>query len=270
MIRKAPVSKRFEFVRSMTQNTIWANIHHWQGNHPEASEQEVLVSFVSFSYGPALAELMQAALKMRKQQQMQPADLIAAMTPAIEVLDQLAIPSYLAGSVASSLYGMQQVPQDIDLVADLHACQVESLVLLLQQKYVFEKSAIQAAVVQRTSFPLIHVDSLLKVDVILPKSCPFDERMQQLVELHSLDEAYVPFRVASPYEMISFKLYRYYQDEQSRTDGMVNDAEWNDIVGMLKVQGTDLNLALLERWAETLHMTDAFNRALVDAGLRDE
>jgi len=51
---------------------------------------------------------------------------------------------------------------------------------------------------------------------------------------------------------------------------MVDDAEWNDILGMLKVQGPNLDLTVLERWAKTLNMTDAFVRALVDAGLRGQ
>jgi len=51
----------------------------------------------------------------------------------------------------------------------------------------------------------------------------------------ALDERYPPFQVASAPEMILFKLQRYFHNEQSRTDGMKDDAEWNDILGMLKV-----------------------------------
>ncbi len=54
--------------------------------------------------------------------------------------------------------------------------------------------------------------------------------------------------------MILFKLHRYQRDKQLRTDGMRDDAEWNDILGMLKVQRPDLDLALLEEWAKALDM----------------
>jgi hypothetical protein len=69
--------------------------------------------------------------------------------------------------------------------------------------------------------------------------------------------------------MILFKLQRYARDERSRTDGMLDDAEWNDILGMLKVQGPDLDLALLEEWARALDILDTWRRALLDAGFED-
>ncbi len=69
--------------------------------------------------------------------------------------------------------------------------------------------------------------------------------------------------------MILVKLRRYQRDERSRSDGMRDDAQWNDIVGMLKVQGPDLDLVLLEQWAGALEVAETWRRALVDAGLAD-
>jgi len=39
---------------------------------------------------------------------------------------------------------------------------------------------------------------------------------------------------------------------------MRDNAQWNDIVGMLKVQGPDLDLVLLEQWAGTLDVADTW------------
>jgi hypothetical protein len=271
LIRKASISKRFNLVRSMTQHTIWANMHCWRESHPKVSEQDAAIHFVSFNYGSMPAEQLQTVLQKREQQwHGEPADLVTVMNPAIAALEQLAIPYYLAGSVASSLHGMQQVAQDVDLVADLHDQQLDPLISLLQRAYVVDEHIAHEALVQRTSFPAIHLASLMKVDVILPKPRPFDEQMRQLLVRYALDEAFPPYPIASAYEMIVFKLDRYYRDEQSRTDGMVDDAEWNDILGMLKVQGPNLDLTVLEHWAKTLNMTDAFVRALADAGLWDQ
>jgi hypothetical protein len=271
LIRKASIGKRFNLVRSMTKQTIWANMHCWRESHPKANEQDAAIHFVSFNYGSALAAQLQTVLELREQQwHEEPADLVTVMNPAIAVLEQLAIPYYLAGSVASSLHGMQQVAQDVDLVADLHDQHLDTLIPLLQRAYVVDEQMIHEAMVQRTSFAAIHLASLMRVDVILPKPRPFDEQMRQLLVRDTLDEASPPYPLASAYEMIVFKLDRYYRDEQSRTDGMVDDAEWNDILGMLKVRGPNLDLTVLERWAKTLNMTDAFVRALVDAGLRGQ
>lgn len=76
--------------------------------------------------------------------------------------------------------------------------------------------------------------------------------MCRLVAAYTLDERYPPVRVASACEMILFKLQRYQRDARSRSDGMRDDSEWNDILGMLKVQGPALDLVRLERWADAL------------------
>ncbi len=93
--------------------------------------------------------------------------------------------------------------------------------------------------------------------------------MYQLVNQHPLDENALPIWLASACEMILFKLRRCWRYEQSRTDGMRDNAEWNDGLGMLKVQAADLNLSLLETWATAIDLTETLRRALIDAGLGD-
>jgi len=269
MIRKAPMHKRFRLVQALTQGALWSNIQVWRESHRESSEQEAAVHIVSCRYGAALAQRVQAALETRAYWHVQPIDLMATLLPALYAFDHLYVPYYLAGSIASSLHGMQQLAQDIDLVIDLPAHELPALLALLEHHYVFDQDEAQEAVRARTSFPLIQVDSLMKVDVLLPQGAAFDTAMRRLVALYTLDERYPPFRVASVCEMLLVKLQRYQCDERSRSDGMRDDGEWNDIVGMLKVQGPDLDLVLLEQWAGTLDMTATWRRALADAGLDD-
>jgi hypothetical protein len=269
MIRKAPVSKRFRLVQSLTQSTAWSSIQAWQRSHQPSSEREAAIRYVLCSFGITLAQCVQAELELREGWRVQPADLVAVMLPALHAFDELCVPYYLAGSIASSVHGMQQMAQDIDLVVDLGEQALPSLLVLLQSSYVVDEDANRKAVLAHTPLPLIHLDTLMKVDVVLSKRDAFDTSMRQLVSPSSLDERHPPFRVASASEMILFKLRRYAHDERSRTDGMLDDAEWNDILGMLKVQGPDLDLALLEEWASALDILDTCRRALLDAGLGD-
>ena len=51
--------------------------------------------------------------------------------------------------------------------------------------------------------------------------------------------------------------------------GEVSDRQWNDILGVLKVQGTDLDMTYLQKWAANLDVTDLLERALGDAGLKE-
>lgn len=267
LIRRAPMSKRFRLVQSLTQSALWSSLHAWRERHREASEQEAAVQVVSTCYGAGLAQCVQEALERRASWPMQPIDLMAAMLPAVRAFDDLGVSSYLAGSIASSLHGMQQLAQDVDLVVDLPVSSIAPLLTLLKPSYALDEDAICEAVLTRTPCSLIHLDTLLKVDVILPRPSAFETAMRPLVAAYTLDEREPPVRVASACEMILFKLQRYRRNARSRSDGMRDDSEWNDILGMLKVQGPTLDLVLLERWADALDGAETWRQALVDAGL---
>lgn len=267
VIRKASIAKRFQLVQSLTQSVCWSSIHSWLQSHPGAREQEAALQFVTCTYGAEMAQIIRVSLKQDASWHIQPVDLLAVISPAIAVFHELGVPCYLGGSLASSLHGMQQMAQDIDLVVDLWNCSVSSLCTSLTQHYVIEERMIQQAMLRYTSFSLIHLDSLMKIDVIIPKSDTFDTAMRPLVREYTLDKQYPPFRVASVYEMILFKLQRYHSHEQAYPGRLMDDAEWNDIVGMLKVQGPFLDQVLLAWWVKKLRIEMTWQKAITDTGL---
>lgn len=89
--------------------------------------------------------------------------------------------------------------------------------------------------------------------------------MFDLVITSTIDERHPPFYIASASEMILWKLYRYQRDALMRVDGMRDDAEWNDILGMLKVQGANMDVDLLIHWAEKLNIVRPLKQSLIDA-----
>jgi hypothetical protein len=214
-----------------------------------------------------MAQITRAALEQDASWHVQPVDLLAAISPAVSIFHERGVLCYLGGSVASSLYGMQQMAQDIDLVVDLRHCSVLSLYAALAQHYLVDEQATRQTMRMPTSFSLLHLDSLMKIDVVIPTFDAFDTAMRPLVPEYVLDERYPPLRVASVYEMILFKLQRYHYHEQAHPDGLMDDAEWNDIVGMLKVQGPCLDPALLQWWVKRLDLAMVWQRAKADAGL---
>jgi hypothetical protein len=102
---------------------------------------------------------------------------------------------------------------------------------------------------------------MLKVDVFIPKSRLFDQEELRRVLLQPLIEDTRPFYIASPEGTILNKLEWYRMGDE------ISDRQWNDILGVLKVQGTNLDMAHLKRWANVLNVGDLLERALVDAGL---
>ncbi len=266
MIRKAPLQKRFRLVQSLTQGVLWSNLHAWQQSHRETNEQEAAVHYVSRLYGNVLAQYVKAALERYEQWHLQPSDLLAIISPLVQAFESLRMPYYLGGSIASSLHGMQQMAQDIDLVVDFREQYLPIFLTFLKQNYTFDEAIIQNAVQQRTSFALIHLNTLTKIDIILLRGTAFDLSMFDRVAASLLDERYSPFHIASASEMILWKLYRYQQDALMRIDGMRDDAEWNDILGMLKVQGANTNVDFLVHWAEELNIVGVLKQSFTDAG----
>jgi len=167
---------------------------------------------------------------------------------------------------------MQQLAQDIDLVVHPDSLDLffkkrwtRADETTLKERYVLDEEAVQ----RRGSVSLLHLDSLMKIDIIVPQPTTFDLAMVPYIEMHSLDEHSAAFPVASASEMILWKMARYAADKRTRQDGMEDDAGWNDILGMLKVQGPHLNRPLLEQWAKQLVPGEILEQALSDAGTHD-
>jgi hypothetical protein len=190
-------------------------------------------------------------------------DILITLEPLVEALEELGVPYHIGGSVASSIYGLPRLTIDVDIIADLHLEYIRPLVIRLQKDYYIDEDMIRDAIRRRSSFNVIHLDTMLKVDVYIPKSRAFDQEELRRVQQEVLLEGTRPFNVASPEGTILNKLEWY------RMGGEVSDRQWNDILGVLKVQGTHLDMAFLKRWAANLKVTDLLERALVDAGLRE-
>ena len=190
-------------------------------------------------------------------------DILVSIIPLIEVLEELGVTYHIGGSVASSIYGILRATIDADLIADFRLEHVRPVVIRLQTDYYIDEDMIRDAIKHCSSFNLIHLDTMLKVDVYIPKSRSFDQEELRRVQQEVLLEGTRPFNVASPEGTILNKLEWY------RMGGEVSDRQWNDILGVLKVQGTHLDMAYLQRWAANLKVTDLLERALVDAGLKE-
>ena len=136
-------------------------------------------------------------------------DIIDAITPVVEVLEDLGIPYHIGGSVASSIYGLPRLTIDADLVADLHPGQVRSFVIRLKAEYYVDEDSIRDAIRRRGSFNLIHYSTSMKVDVFILKARLFDQEELGRVQSKMLEGSDRPFIVASPEGTILNKLEWY-------------------------------------------------------------
>ena len=73
--------------------------------------------------------------------------------------------------------------------------------------------------------------------------------------------AFRKFSLASAEDVILNKI------EWHAQGGRVSDRQWNDVLGVMKVQRDSLDLAYLRRWANQLGLSNLLDQALRDAGI---
>jgi hypothetical protein len=262
-IRSFSPARKFASVRSWTYTLTSANVHAMHSGAPESNERDIAVRFVTREYGKALATDFQTAVEQRPEWTIQEHDLLVAMIPIIEVFESLGIRYYLSGSIACSVYGLPRGAQDIDVVADIQTEHVSALVKHLQGAYTINAQTLRDAIAQRNAFSLLHLSSLVKVDVMLPRGTPFDSLVSQRARQLSLIEGYQPIWIASPEDVVLMRLEWY------RDCGATADDQWNDMLGVLKVQAPTLDLTYLRHVAQTLNDSGLLEQALIDAGIRE-
>ena len=185
----------------------------------------------------------------------------AAVTLLVtETLEALGVPYLIGGSLASTIHGLVRTTQDTDLVADLRPEHVTPFVQRLGQDFYSDAEVIHEAIRRQSSFNLIHLKSMFKVDIFIIKQRPFDRsqferRERQVVGDEPEHSAYV----ATAEDTILTKLEWY------RLGGEVSERQWRDVLGILKVQGDRLDLIYLQRWATELKVADLWQKALAEA-----
>lgn len=180
----------------------------------------------------------------------------------VRAFDALRIAYFLCGSMASSVHGIYRATADADFVAAVRPDHAESLARLLQPAFYADAGAMRTAAASGRSFNVIHLDTMLKVDVFVARSDPFHlMQMRRRVLQATGPDGQTTFYVASPEDTILAKLQWY------RDCGGMSDRQWNDVLGVLKVQGSTLDRAYLNEWARELAITDLLGRAVDEAGL---
>ncbi len=101
-------------------------------------------------------------------------DLFQALMPVLKAFEGLSVEYYVGSSVASSAFGLPRSTLDVDLVAALEAGHVDDLVAELADEFYVSAPMIRDAIDRESSFNLIHLATMFKVDIFVPQSRPFE------------------------------------------------------------------------------------------------
>jgi hypothetical protein len=190
-------------------------------------------------------------------------DLLLALQPLVDAFAELGVAYFIGGSVASSAYGLARSTLDIDVIADLGENVIDVLVDRLRDQYYIESGMIRRAVANRAAFNIIHLATMMKVDVFILKNTPYDRIAFQRRRVDTLDEAVATpdWFLASPEDVVLHKLWWF------RLGGEVSERQWSDVLGVLRVQERHLDFEYLHHWAGQLELADLLRRALEQANL---
>lgn len=190
-----------------------------------------------------------------------PVDILSALNPLVEVLEKLGVAYCLGGSVVSSAYGTARSTLDVDLVANLAEKHIEPLVQSLQDRFYIDAGMISDAIKNKSCFNIIHLPTMVKLDVFAVKNRPYDKtafaraRPEPLCE--SVEAARL-FPFTSPEDIILNKLEWY------RLGNEVSERQWLDVLGVMKIQANSLDQDYLDKWATELGLADLLERVRVD------
>ncbi|MFA5835412.1 MAG: hypothetical protein WC837_00515 [Bellilinea sp.] len=180
---------------------------------------------------------------------------IRVILKVVKVFEHLGINYLIGGSLASAVYGTIRATLDVDIVADINPYQVPKFVSLLQSEFYIDGDMILDAIKHVSSFNLIHLESMFKVDVFILKQRPFDlNQMQRRIAQVVGDPIEEKVYFSTSEDIILAKL------DWFRAGGEVSERQWLDILGVLSVQGDRLDFNYLQKWAGILGVKDLLQK----------
>ena len=147
---------------------------------------------------------------------------------------------------------------DVAVIADLMITHIPRLKQILENEYYIDAEMIADAIRTNSSFNLIHLETMLKIDIFIHENEPYQNEALQRKRKDTLEaNGTIRFYFSSPEDIIIHKLQWY------KMGGFVSERQWLDIIGVVKVQADLLDKKYLKRWSENLGLSsllkDAFD-----------
>jgi hypothetical protein len=180
----------------------------------------------------------------------------------VSKLNELGVAYMVGGSIASSVYGPPRTTQDADIVIELPGNQLDPFIQALLPEFYVDRGLIERAVAERSSFNVIHLKSLFKIDFFILRKESFHQGAFHRRQLREIDPySGISAYLQSPEDTLLHKLIWY------RQSGCVSENQWRDALGIVKEQEERLDWPYLRRWAQELQLADLLQGARQEAGL---
>jgi hypothetical protein len=145
----------------------------------------------------------------------------------------------LTGSFAMNYYAQPRMTRDLDVVVQLTLQDADRIVHLFGTDYYVAVEAVRDAIERESSFNLIHLESVIKVDCIVQKKSAY--RRLEFERRRQIKVQNFTTWIASKEDLIISKLY-WARDSRSET-------QLRDVKNLL---ATEYDAAYLKEWATAL------------------
>ena len=172
-------------------------------------------------------------------------DILAGIVPIVQTLERLGVRYALTGSLAAVAYGVGRAVSDVDLVAELTPQQATDLIRQAETGYAVDPQRVEQALTKRTSFSLVELAMLLKVDIHLPRERALDRSALDRARPTSIAHDLAPLPFITAEDLLLFKL------ERAAAIWPRRGVDWYDIQFLLKFR-KDLDHTYLDTLAVTL------------------
>lgn len=180
-----------------------------------------------------------------------------------EVLNRLEIEYFIGGSFASTIHGLPRATRDVDFIADFKAEHIAPFVAALEAEFYLDATTIRSAITQQRSFNVIHLDTMFKADVFVLAASKWANNQLQRRELKPISAEGVSHVVwtCTAEDIVLQKLLWF------EKGGRVSRQQWDDILGVLKVNSSSLDFEYLRQWGAELGIASLLQEVLTEAGI---
>jgi len=159
-------------------------------------------------------------------------------------LEQAGIAYMVSGSIAINYYAQPRLTRDIDIVVELLPHHIDQITKLFSADFYLDEDMIYAATSPPGLFNIIHLESLVKIDLIVRKATTYRQVEFARRRLVKMDG--VAIWVVSPEDLLLSKLV---WAKDSHSEMQLND------VRSLIISVNTLDWDYIRQWATQLEVT---------------
>jgi len=168
----------------------------------------------------------------------------------IDKINSLGFPYMLTGGMAVLFYGNPRTTHDIDIVVEIDKSVIPSIISSFKDDFYISEEGIKDAISHKTMFNIIHPETGVKIDFWILKDIPCEKIIfQRRVKKEILGKE---IYISTPEDTIIRKLLWYKQSDITK--------HFDDTLGILQIQGKNLDYNYIEKWAKELGILDVWKK----------